>query len=93
MIQDRDGLGLTWKSRPSADSQEISFNVKGNARFVWVPNEAKLAYSLAGVKRAELQKILANYSEVLSASASLTPFWSTHFPKDPVKITIKTKLP
>ncbi|MBI2474248.1 MAG: hypothetical protein HYV68_00965 [Candidatus Taylorbacteria bacterium] len=93
MIQNRDELSLAWKSRPTVDSPEISFTVKGNARFVWVPDGAKLASSLAGSKKSELQKILGDYSEVLSASAALSPFWSTHFPKDPVKITITTKIP
>jgi hypothetical protein len=90
-IVNRDSLDFAWRSRPKPDSPEISFHLKGNAEFVWDVDQVKIAKSLAGRKRGELQNILKQYGEIANATASLSPFWRTSFPADPNKITVIVK--
>ncbi|OHA15394.1 MAG: hypothetical protein A3H57_03320 [Candidatus Taylorbacteria bacterium RIFCSPLOWO2_02_FULL_43_11] len=92
LIKNRPDLVLTWKTRPTAESAEISFNLKGLGRFVWMPDQVLLAHSLSGAKKSELQSILGGYNEVLNATASIAPFWSLKFPNNPEKIKIKIEV-
>lgn len=87
-IGNRDGLVFTWLSRPKADSPEISFHIKGGAKFVWNIDQAKVANSLAGKKRGELVSILSQFNEIANATASIFPFWKNSFPADLSKIRI-----
>lgn len=92
-ILNRDNLDFIWLSRPNQDSSEISFRVHGNAEFSWMINTQKVAASLAGKKSGELQTTLKQWNGIVSATASISPFWSRSFPSDSNKIRVVTKLP
>ena len=93
LILNRDSIGFTWLSRPKTDSSEISFKINGDVRFRWIFDIKKITESLAGKKRGELQNVLKNWSGIVSATASLSPFWRASFPGDPEKIKVVIKLP
>ncbi|MBX4189449.1 hypothetical protein KW785_02535 [Candidatus Parcubacteria bacterium] len=67
----------------------ITFQINGSATLLWTTNEASLASDLSGKKKAELSNILKNYPSILSASATVRPFWKSSFPNDPKKIKIQ----
>lgn len=92
-IINRSSLVFVWLSRPKQDSSQVSFRINGNVRFSWIVDTEKLAASLEGKKRGELPNVLRQWDNIVSATASLSPFWRSSFPNDSSKINVIIKLP
>lgn len=92
-VENRNSLDFIWKSRPSGDNSEIIFRIDGAARFIWKIDERALKASLAGQKKKNLEGLLKQYGEIMSATATLSPVWRTSFPNDPDKIKIVISIP
>lgn len=90
-----DSLSFSFVNTSSADlllSDKISFSVTGEAMAVWRTDEVALKADLIGKHKREIPSILHNYPTVLSATATIRPFWKSSFPNDSARISIK-KLP
>lgn len=73
-------------------SEEIKFSVTGEAVAEWRTDEVALKSDLIGKHKRDVPSILNNYPTVVSATATIRPFWKSSFPSDGSQITIK-KLP
>lgn len=78
-------------SRPWED-QEFEFELKGNARIIWVFDEDKLKQDLSGRAKKALITILSGYPSIEEAEVVLIPFWKRSFPDDVNKIKIQKKV-
>jgi len=68
------------------------FSVTGETIAVWRTDEVALKADLVGKHKKDLYSVLQNYPTVVSATATIRPFWKNYFPSDGAKITMK-KLP
>jgi len=94
-IPSLDRLTLQFAGTPPADllkSNQISFQVTGEATVVWQTDEERLRAELAGKNKSAVSGILQGYQGIAKANATLRPFWKKSFPSEPTKISIK-KLP
>ncbi len=73
-----------------ATVKDVSFTLRGPAKFVWVFDEQKVKKDLAGKPKSSLSSILSSYSSLEKARAVVSPIWKRSFPKDTDKITIRT---
>ncbi|MDO8729053.1 MAG: hypothetical protein Q7K26_04160 [bacterium] len=90
-----DSLNFTFPTNVSANtptSNEIKFVVKGEAVIVWRIDEVALKTDLIGKHKRDIPSILNNYPTIVSASATIRPFWKSSFPEDSADIFLK-KLP
>ena len=71
---------------------EIKFTVQGTITAIWRIDEVALKADLVGKSKRDLYSILSNYPTVVSATATIRPFWKNYFPSDSAKILMK-KLP
>lgn len=71
------------------ETNRIDFKVTGVTNLVWRTDEVSLKSSLAGRKKSDVPQILKNFPSVESASSTVWPFWSSTFPEENAKITIK----
>lgn len=85
-----DFSGFEAENLPLAD--EIRFSVSGAATAVWRTDEVALQTDLLGKHKKDVASILNNYPSIVSATATVRPFWKNSFPQDGGKITIK-KIP
>lgn len=72
-----------------ASSEEVSLSVTGEAMAVWRTDEVALKTDLTGRHKRDISSILSNYPTVVSATATVKPFWKNAFPSDSNKIMIK----
>ncbi|MBI1974335.1 MAG: hypothetical protein HYS51_00540 [Candidatus Zambryskibacteria bacterium] len=72
---------------------EINLSVTGDTTAVWRTNETALKTDLAGRSKRDIPAILNNYPAVVSATATVRPFWKNSFPLNSAKITIKKNAP
>ena len=93
-IIELDSLNLAFVGTLPIDllSNEIKFSVTGEAVAVWRTDEVALKADLIGKHKRDIPSILNNYPTVLSATATIRPFWKKSFPSDSVDISIR-KLP
>ncbi|MFZ2484370.1 MAG: hypothetical protein WAW81_00275, partial [Minisyncoccia bacterium] len=70
-------------------SNEISFSVTGDAVAIWRTDEVALKADLAGRGREEVNSVLNNYPTIISATATIRPFWKSSFPSESSKISTK----
>ena len=90
-----DSLDLAFVDIAPADlllSNEIKFSVTGQVSALWQTDEVALKADLVGRGKKEILSILNNYPTIVSATATIRPFWKTSFPDDGASITVK-KLP
>lgn len=90
-----DSLNLTFADNTPLDllsSEEISFVVTGETMAVWRIDEVALKTDLAGRHKRDIPSILKNYPTIISATATVRPFWKNSFPSLGKHIKIK-KLP
>jgi len=71
---------------------EIKFTVNGQALAVWRTDEVALKSSLLGKHKRDINAVLNNFPTVVSATATIKPFWKSSFPTDGSDILVK-KLP
>ncbi|OHB09938.1 MAG: hypothetical protein A3G05_01285 [Candidatus Zambryskibacteria bacterium RIFCSPLOWO2_12_FULL_45_14] len=74
------------------NSSEIKLSVTGQALALWRTDEVALKTDLAGRHKKDLSSILGNYPTVISATATIRPFWKSSFPDDVGRIKVE-KLP
>lgn len=94
-LADNGALTFSFSDTPRADLtslDEIKFNVQGETTAVWRIDEVALKADLAGKSKKDLYSVLNNYPNVVSATATIRPFWKNSFPSDGAKIMVK-KLP
>ncbi len=70
---------------------EISFNLSGQARFIWPVDEGKIKSDLSGKKKKEFKIILSSFPNVDQAEVVIKPFWKSSFPSDIDKIKVVNK--
>ena len=78
-----DSLSATLQKQATLDfikTEQISFELSGNARAVAVVPEENLKKDLIGITKKDLAKILTNYQSIENASVSINPFWKNTFP-------------
>lgn len=90
-----DSLNFAFVNVPLADLllvDEIKFSVTGKVTAVWRTDEVALKADLVGKNKRDISSVLNNYPTVLSATATVRPFWKNAFPSDGERISMK-KLP
>lgn len=70
----------------------ISFNLKGDANFVWVIDESRLKTDLLGLSKSNANTVMSAYPSIKEAWILTRPFWNTTIPSDPKKVTIVNTL-
>lgn len=70
-------------------SDQMSFEVTGDAQLVWKTDEGALRADLVGKKKSEVQSVLNNYPSISKADVVIRPFWKRSFPGEITDITIK----
>src|SRR3989344_4786837 len=63
------------------DVNNISFNLSGNLKIVWIVDEDKVITDMLGKRKNNFNQILAEYPNIDSAQLLLRPFWKRFFPK------------
>jgi len=87
-----EALEITFAGTPPRDLvslEEINISVKGSAKAVWRTDEISLKADLAGKHKRDIPSILNNYPTIVTATATVKPFWRNTFPSGPEEITIK----
>ena len=91
-IRELDSLNLAFVKDATPDLltvDQISFSVTGNATVIWRSDEVALKSDLVGKSKRDLPAILNNYPTIISAVATVRPFWKSVFPKNSARISIK----
>lgn len=73
--------------------QNISFSLSGNAKIVWVFDDASFKKSLLGKSKKDFNQILSEYPNVESAELTLSPFWVRSLPSNLEDIKIIVNYP
>lgn len=76
------------KGLTAGDFPDLSLHLTGNVDLGQDINIGDLQRTLAGRPKNDLSTILSAYPSVLTANATIRPFWKTHFPDDAKKINI-----
>jgi len=73
-----------------ANIQSLNFNLSGATSAVWRVDEEKLMQDIIGQKKGDINQVLAQHQNIVSANLSLRPFWKRSVPdnKDDVKILV-----
>ncbi len=90
-----DSLSFSFVDTSPADlllSDKLNFSVAGEVTAVWRTDEVALKADLVGKHKIGISSILNNYPTIISATATIRPFWKSSFPSDSADITIR-KLP
>ena len=82
-----EGTVITDLSASSTDP--ITFNLNGNATFVWQFDQDQLKKDLAGQSKKNAPNILSqSYPGIEQADIVIRPFWLSTIPSDPSKIKV-----
>ena len=73
-------------------STSLSFNLTGEANFVWVIDENKLKTELLGMSKKSALVIVSKYDTIKEAEIKFQPFWGRAIPKNPEKVTLTNTL-
>lgn len=90
-----DSLNFSFISISREDlfsSDKISFSVTGQTTAIWRTDEVALRTDLIGKHKRDLPSILNNYPTIISATATIRPFWKNSFSDNSARISIE-KLP
>lgn len=90
-VENLEGLTLVLPEDTKISSnmdKDVSFTLKGPAKFIWTFDEATLKKDLAGKSKKNLGSVLAKYPAIEKAKVTLRPFWKFSFPKNTDKINI-----
>lgn len=91
-IPELDTLAFTFVNTRSSElliSESIKFSVTGMARAVWHTDEVALRADLVGKHKRDIPSILNNYPTIVSATATVRPFWKNTFPDDSTRIFMR----
>ena len=72
-----------------SSTEKIDFSVTGDAVAVWRIDEVALRADLLGKNKRDIPTILNNYPNIVSATATIRPFWKSTFPYSVDNISIK----
>lgn len=67
----------------------VTFTLSGRGTLIWNVDQSALKEALAGREQAAFETIVGGFPGVDKAEASISPFWSSTFPKDPADIIIQ----
>lgn len=90
-ITNLDDLSFSIASSTSFDPNNttlLSFNLKGDASFVWVFDENKLKSDLLGLSKQNASTVISTYGTIKEAWIETHPFWNQSVPDDPKKVTL-----
>lgn len=73
-IYDKDALNFI-------DTKNLTFNLSGAPKLVWRVDENKLLGDLMGRSKKDISQILTNYTNIVTGSVSLKPFWRNSLPE------------
>ncbi|MES3004710.1 MAG: hypothetical protein V4690_01200 [Patescibacteria group bacterium] len=73
-------------------TDNISFNIKGDANVVWVFDEGKIKTDLLGLSKQSAEEVLRTYVNMKEAWIKTQPFWSRSIPNNPDKVEIVNTL-
>ncbi len=88
-ITNWDNLSVAVGGSLGTDLEEISFTITGDVQFSWVVDRESLLNDLSGVRRGEMEDVLAAYPSIDRAEASFWPPWVLSFPGDADRIDIE----
>jgi hypothetical protein len=87
-----EALSLAFAGTRSSDlltSESIKFSVTGETMALWQTDEVALRADLVGKHKRDVPSILNNYPTVVSATATIRPFWKSTFPDDSARIFMR----
>jgi hypothetical protein len=92
-LQDYNALSFSYSAPTTTVSdisvaQELSFELKGDAKIVWEFNENELKADLLGTNKTAISQILGKYPAIETATAEVRPFWKSTFPREMKEIEI-----
>jgi hypothetical protein len=89
-LEDPDALKfkLSGEDKISALPKKISFNLSGQAKFVWPIDSPALSAKLAGLSFGRRDEVFRAFPNVYRAEASIRPPWIRVFPAEQNKISI-----
>lgn len=67
---------------------EMTFNLNGNVKIIWVYDEEMLKNDLLGISKNAIPTVLSGYPAIERAEAVVRPFWKQAFPEDEAEISI-----
>lgn len=76
-----------------ADVKNISFNLSGTSKVIWVVDKAKFISGILGKKKKDFNQILLQYPSIGSAELVLRPFWKASFPEKSKSIEVIVNYP
>jgi len=91
-IVDLDSLNFSYINDAPTDlssSEKIDFSVTGEVVAIWRTDTVALKADLLGKNKRDIPTILNNYPNIVSATATIRPFWKSTFPSDAENISIK----
>ena len=73
--------------------QDVTFNLSGTAKLVWKIDADKLMADLLGRDKSDFNQVLAQYSNVDSASFEIKPVWRNSFPDKSARVKVIINYP
>ncbi len=85
---DPSAINLSASSTPQGNTLQLQ--LKGTATLSWLFDSAALKTALIGMKKSELETYTKSLEPaIVNVAATMRPVWSSTFPSDPEKITVK----
>jgi hypothetical protein len=66
----------------------LNFNIKGDAKLVWVFDENKLKTELLGISKKNAITVISMYDTIKEAKIETHPFWNQTIPQDPKEVKL-----
>jgi hypothetical protein len=77
------------KESISPFDEDLKFKLSGNLSIIWSVDKDKLKKELTGTPKKKFQDSMSKFPKILSADASIRPFWKRSFPNKESKIKIE----
>jgi hypothetical protein len=77
---------------PASDTS-MTFTLSGGGQIVWQVTTSDIAKLIAGQRKKEIDRLLADVIGIDQADVVLKPFWKQSFPEDTARITVLVKQP
>jgi hypothetical protein len=71
----------------------MTFTLSGGGQIVWQVTTSDIAKLIAGQRKKEIDRLLADVIGIDQADVVLKPFWKQSFPEDTARITVLVKQP
>ena len=92
-MSDASGTQTVGDSIALADAQSINFNLSGQAKIVWRLDVDKFIADLLGKPKADFTQILSQYSNINSATMTISPIWRTSIPDKAEDVNVIVNYP